>query len=37
MAAILAWDFDRVIVGHGDVIERGGKEKLRAALAAAGF
>jgi hypothetical protein len=37
MAAILAWDFERVIVGHGDVIERGGKEKLRAALAAAGF
>jgi hypothetical protein len=37
MQSILAWDFDRVIVGHGDVIESGGKEKLRAALAAAGF
>jgi hypothetical protein len=34
---ILAWDFDRIIVGHGDVLETGGKEKLRAALAAAGF
>jgi hypothetical protein len=37
LQAILGWDFDRVIVGHGDVIESGGKEKLRAALAAAGF
>jgi len=27
---ILTWDFDRIIVGHGDVIEEGGKEKLRA-------
>jgi hypothetical protein len=35
--AILAWDFDRIIVGHGDGIETGGKEKLRAALAAAGL
>lgn len=34
---ILSWDFDRVIVGHGDVIEFDGKAKLRAALAAAGF
>ncbi len=34
---ILSWDFDRVIVGHGDVIEAGGKEKLRAALVTAGF
>jgi len=31
------WDFDRIVVGHGDVIESGGKEKLRQALAAAGF
>jgi hypothetical protein len=37
MAAILAWDFDRVIVGHGDVIETGGKAKLRHALDVAGF
>jgi len=26
---ILAWDFDRVIVAHGEVQERGGKELLR--------
>ena len=26
---ILAWDFDRVIVAHGDVLERGGREALR--------
>jgi hypothetical protein len=27
---ILAWDFDRVIVAHGDVLESGGRELLRA-------
>ncbi|WP_395753620.1 hypothetical protein [Prosthecobacter sp.] len=37
LGTILGWDFDRVIVGHGDVIESGGKAKLRAALEAAGF
>jgi hypothetical protein len=26
---ILAWDFDRVIVAHGDVLESGGHEALR--------
>jgi len=26
---ILAWDFDRVIVAHGDVLERGGHDGLR--------
>lgn len=26
---ILEWDFDRVIVAHGDVLERGGRESLR--------
>ncbi|HVH18271.1 MAG TPA: DUF4336 domain-containing protein [Myxococcota bacterium] len=26
---ILAWDFDRVIVAHGDVLERGGRQLLR--------
>lgn len=29
MDDILAWDFDRVIVGHGSVVETGGKELLR--------
>lgn len=37
LATILSWDFDRVIVGHGDVIESGGKEKVREGLQAAGF
>ena len=34
---ILAWDFDRIIVGHGTPIESGGKEKLRSTLRAAGM
>ena len=32
---ILTWDFDRIIVGHGDPIGSGGKEKLRSTLQAA--
>lgn len=34
---ILLLDFDRIIVGHGDPIEKGGKEALRSAYRAAGF
>jgi len=30
---ILAWDFDRVVVAHGDVLERGGRDALRAGYA----
>jgi hypothetical protein len=30
---ILAWDFDRVTVAHGDVLESGGREALRASFA----
>jgi hypothetical protein len=30
---ILAWDFDRVIVAHGEILERGGREALRAGFA----
>lgn len=26
---ILAWDFDRVVVAHGDIVERSGREALR--------
>jgi glyoxylase-like metal-dependent hydrolase (beta-lactamase superfamily II) len=26
---ILGWDFDRVVVAHGDVLEHGGREALR--------
>lgn len=37
MRTILEWDFDRIIVGHGDVIEREGKARLKAALEHAGF
>ena len=37
LATIMEWDFDRVVVGHGDVIEFNGKAKLRAALDAAEF
>jgi hypothetical protein len=29
---ILDWDFDRVIVAHGEVLERGGRDALRDAL-----
>ncbi len=32
MDTMLGWDFDRVIVGHGDVIESGGKAKITAML-----
>lgn len=31
--AILRWDFDRVVVTHGDVLEHGGRDALRAAFA----
>jgi hypothetical protein len=34
---VFAADFDRIIVGHGDVIETGGKAALRQALAEAGL
>lgn len=37
MDAMLEWDFDRVIVGHGDVIETDGKRKLARMLENAGF
>ena len=33
LATILAWDFDRVIVTHGDVLEQGGRVALRAGFA----
>ncbi len=32
VAKILEWDFDRVIVTHGDVLESGGKEKFAQAF-----
>jgi hypothetical protein len=30
---ILAWDFDRIVPGHGEVLESGGREALRRAYA----
>jgi len=33
LATILAWDFDRIVVGHGAMIETGGREALRGAFA----
>jgi len=32
LAKLLEWDFDRIIVTHGDVLEHGGREALRAAF-----
>ena len=32
LAVIMRWDFDRVIVAHGDVIENGGHKKVRDAF-----
>lgn len=34
---VMAWDFDRIIPGHGEVIESGGKQALRQAMADAGL
>ena len=33
VARILQWDFDRVIVTHGDVLDSGGRDRVRAAFA----
>ena len=30
---ILAWDFDRVTVAHGEILETGGRAALRAGFA----
>ena len=32
LSAILTWDFDRLIMAHGDIIETGGKDALRHAF-----
>jgi hypothetical protein len=34
---MMQWDFDRLIVGHGEIIECGAKAKLAAALTGQGF
>jgi hypothetical protein len=28
----LLWDFDRIIVTHGDVVDAGGRDRMRAAF-----
>lgn len=35
--SLMKWDFDRIVVGHGEVIETDGKRQLRDALKAGGF
>ena len=30
---ILEWDFDRIVVGHGEVLTTGGREQMREAFA----
>jgi len=37
VSRVLDWDFDRIIVGHGNPILTGGKETLRRTLTAAGI
>jgi len=37
MNQMMEWDFDRIIVAHGEIIESGGREKLRGALERGGF
>lgn len=32
-SAVLAWDYERVVVAHGDVIDEGARESMRVALA----
>ena len=35
--AMMAWDFDRVIVGHGEIIESDGKRQAAEALREVGY
>ena len=35
--ALTKWDFDRIIVGHGEIIATDGKRQLAGALKEAGF
>lgn len=34
---LMEWDFDRIIVGHGEIIQHNGKEQLRQVLATFGI
>jgi hypothetical protein len=35
IARVLAWDFDRLITGHGEIVETGGQQELREAVTSA--
>jgi glyoxylase-like metal-dependent hydrolase (beta-lactamase superfamily II) len=35
--ALMQWDFDRIIVGHGEIVRTDGKRQLGEALKRAGF
>jgi hypothetical protein len=35
--SLMKWDFDRIIVGHGEIVETDGKRQLAGALKEAGF
>ena len=37
IAQMMRWNFDRVVVGHGELIETGGYEKVLVALREAGY
>jgi hypothetical protein len=37
LESLTKWDFDRIIVGHGEMVETGGKRQLAEALKEAGF
>jgi hypothetical protein len=32
LESVFAWDFDRVVVGHGSLLESGGKEAMKRAF-----
>jgi hypothetical protein len=32
VADVLAWDFDRIVMGHGSVVEKDGRAQLARAL-----
>lgn len=37
LATMMAWDFDRIIVGHGDTVERDGKRQVAEVMRQAGY
>ena len=37
LEALKKWDFDRIIVGHGEIVETDGERQLTGVLREAGF